>query len=245
MKDDGLFDAAIAATYDDDVAGMFAPEVLGPTVDFLAALADGRRALEFACGTGRVALPLSERGVDVAGIELSSAMVEQMRAKPGAGRVPVTVGDMTTTRVEGEFGLVFLVFNTLGNLLTQEEQVACFENAAAHLAPGGCFVVEIEIPQLRRLPPGETFVPIGVKGGYAGLDEYDVVTQRLTSHHRAVHDDGTGWTFTTPQRYVWPAEMDLMARIAGMRLHERWADWERAPFTADSKSHVSVWQKAR
>ena len=240
---DGVFDASVAARYDRDVERMFAPEVLVPTVDFLADLAASGRALEFAVGTGRVALALHERGVEVEGIELSASMVAEMRAKPGADAVPVVVGDMTTTRVPGEFSLVYLVFNTIGNLLSQDEQVACFVNAAAHLAPGGAFVIELEVPPLRRLPPGERFVPIGVDGGYAGLDEIDVVTQRLTSHHHAVNDDGTGTVFTTPQRYVWPAELDLMARLAGLTLSERWEDWRRSPFTADSTSHVSVWVK--
>jgi SAM-dependent methyltransferase len=240
---DGVFDAAVAERYDDDVAGMFAPEVLGPAVDFLASLAGKGRALEFAIGTGRVGLALRERGVDVAGIELSSAMVRQLRAKPGGADVEVAMGDMTSTRVEGEFSLVYLVFNTIGNLLTQDEQVRCFENAAAHLAPGGAFVIELEVPQVRRMPPGQRFVPFRVEGGYAGIDEYDLVTQRLDSRHYSINDDGTGGLFVTPQRFAWPSELDLMARIAGLELHERWANWNREPFTADSDSHVSVWVK--
>jgi len=241
--DDGVFDEAVAVRYDADVAYRFAPEVLGPTTDFLAALANGGRALELAIGTGRVALALAERGVDVAGIELSSAMVRQLREKPGGERVEVAIGDMTTTRVQGEFSLVYLVFNTVGNLLTQDEQVECFINAAEHLAPGGAFVIELEVPELRRLPPGQRFVPFQVDDLYAGVDEYDVVTQRLDSRHYSLNGDGTGGLFVTPQRYVWPAELDLMARIAGMTLHERWADWNRSPFTAESTSHVSVWVK--
>jgi SAM-dependent methyltransferase len=240
---DGVFDADVAKGYDRDVQHMYAPEVLGPTVDFLEACAGGRRALEFAVGTGRVALALSERGVDVAGIEFSASMVDQLLAKPGADRVPVTVGDMTTTRVEGDFGLVYLVFNTIGNLLTQDDQVACFRNVAAHLDDGGLFAIELEVPQLRRLPVGERLVAFKVDGGYAGVDEYDVVDQQLTSHHFNVEADGSGRLFKTPQRYVWPAELDLMARLAGMRLRERWADFQRNPFTAESTSHVSVWEK--
>jgi SAM-dependent methyltransferase len=240
---DGVFDAEVAPTYDADVADMFAPEVLGPTADLLADLARGGRALELAIGTGRVALALAERGVDVAGIELSSAMVRELRAKPGGEALEVAIGDMTTTRVPGEFSLVYLVFNTIGNLLTQDEQVACFVNAAVHLAPGGAFVIELEVPAVRRLPPGERFVTFRVDGGYAGIDEYDLVTQRLDSRHYSVNDDGTGGLFVTPQRYVWPSELDLMARIAGLTLVERWADWSRSPFTADSPSHVSVWVK--
>ena len=240
---DGVFDASVAPGYDRDVAHMFAPEVLGPTVDFLAGLAGDGRALEFAVGTGRVALALRERGVDVAGIELSTAMVDQLRAKPGGRDMEVAIGDMTTTRVAGEFSLVYLVFNTIGNLLTQEEQVQCFINAAAHLAPGGAFVIELGVPQLRRLTPGERYVAFNVTDGYAGVDEYDVVTQRLTSHHFTIEPDGSGSEFTTPQRYVWPSELDLMARIAGLEPTERWADWHRSPFTAESESHVSVWVK--
>jgi hypothetical protein len=242
--DDGIFDATVAQGYDADVAWMFEPDVLEATVDFLANLAQGKPVLEFAAGTGRVALPLSARGVDVTGIELSQAMVDRMLAKPGADRVPVIIGDMTTTRVDGEFGLVYLVFNTIGNLLTQEAQVACFVNAAAHLEPGGHFVVEIGVPELRKLPAGEKFVAFKIDGGYAGVDEYDVVAQSLISHHFNVEPDGSGRVFRTPQRYVWPSELDLMARIAGLRLRERWADFHRHPFTADSNSHVSVWEKS-
>lgn len=241
--DDGVFNAEVARSYDADVATMFAPEVLGPTVDFLADLAGDGRALELAIGTGRVALALRERGVDVAGIELSSAMVRELRAKPGGDALEIAIGDMTTTRVPGEFALVYLVFNTIGNLLTQDEQVACFVNAAEHLAPGGAFVIELEVPRVRRLPPGERFVPFRVEGLYAGIDEYDLVTQRLDSRHYSITEEGTGGLFVTPQRYAWPSELDLMARIAGMTLAERWEDWNRSPFTAESGSHISVWRK--
>lgn len=240
---DGIFDERIARTYDADDAAMFAPEVLGPTVEFLAGLAGGRRALEFAIGTGRVGLALSEAGIDVAGIELSTAMVRRLQAKPGAERVPVTIGDMATTRVEGTFGLVYLVYNTIANLLSQDEQVACFCNAAAHLDVGGHFVIEVFVPALRRLPLGERFVAMDVSDGHIGVDEYDVVHQRLVSHH-SLTKDGRGEVFDTPHRYAWPAEYDLMARIAGLTLVERWSDWRRTPFTADSDSHVSVWRKA-
>ena len=242
MSDDGVFDERIARTYDADDAEMFAPEVLGPTVDFLAEVAGDRRALEFAVGTGRVALALSARGVDVAGIELSRAMVRQMHVKPGAERVPVTIGDMATTRVEGTFGLVYLVFNTITNLLTQDEQVACFCNAAAHLEIGGHFVIEVFVPALRRLPIGERLVAFEVTNSHVGVDEYDVVTQALTSHH-FWSSDGRAERFDSPHRYAWPAEYDLMARIAGLTLRERWSSWHRAPFTAESTSHVSVWEK--
>jgi SAM-dependent methyltransferase len=242
MSADGVFDDHIARTYDEDSAEMFAPEVLGPTVHFLAELADGRRALEFAIGTGRVALPLSARGVDVAGIELSRAMAAEMMAKPGAAGIPVTIGDMATTRAEGTFGLVYLVYNTITNLLTQDEQVACFCNAAAHLDVGGHFVIEVFVPALRRLPPGESLIAFDVSNGHVGVDEYDITNQRLTSHHYWTAN-GRADTLDSPHRYAWPAEYDLMARIVGLTLRERWSDWQRTPFTADSTSHVSVWEK--
>ena len=240
---DGFFDESIASRYDEGIADRFAPEVLGPTVDLLAELAHGGRALEFAVGTGRVALPLAERGVPVSGIEMSQAMLRRLRAKPGGEALPVVVGDMTSATADGTFSLVFLVFNTIGNVTTQDGQVAVFANAARHLEHGGRFVIEIGVPKLRRLTPGERFVVFNVDGGYAGIDEYDTVTQLLTSHHFSVESDGTGTLGSTPQRYVWPSELDLMARLAGMRLENRWAGWDRSPFTAESPAHVSVWVK--
>jgi SAM-dependent methyltransferase len=228
-----------AAVYDDDDAVMFSHDVLGPTIDVLVELAAGSRALEFATGTGRVALALAARGVDVAGIELSEAMTARLRAKPEADQVPITIGDMATTRVPGEFGLVYLVYNTITNLLTQDEQVACFANAAAHLSPGGCFLIEVFVPRLRLLPPGHTLVAYESTDIHIGIDEYDVLTQRLVSHHAM-----PGRPFArSHHRYAWPAEYDLMARLAGLEPHARWADWLRRPFTADSASHVSVWRK--
>jgi SAM-dependent methyltransferase len=216
--------------------------VLGPAVEFLAERAAGGRVLEFAVGTGRVALPLAARGLDVAGIERSQPMLDVLLAKPGAARIAVTRGDMATTRVDGSFTLVYLVFNTITNLLTQEAQVACFQNAATHLEPGGCFVVETFVPALQRLPFGQRLVPFAVSDRHIGIDEYDVVSQRLVSHH--VHADPGGGTrrVSGQFRYAWPAELDLMARIAGLGLRERWADWHRSPFTSTSTSHVSVWQ---
>jgi SAM-dependent methyltransferase len=237
------FDDDVAPGYDAGSPEMFAPEVLGPTIDVLQELADGRAALELAIGTGRVALPLSERGVHVHGIELSEAMVEQLRAKPGAEKVDVAIGDMTTTRVEGRFGLVYLVFNTIGNVTTQDGQVAVFETAAAHLGPGGCFLIETNVPILRRLPAGERFAVFDHTDEHLGIDEYDVATQRTWSHHYSSTDGETYHRRSIPFRYAWPAEMDLMARIAGMRLRDRWADWDKAPFTSDSVKHVSVWEK--
>jgi SAM-dependent methyltransferase len=221
---------------------MFDDAVLGPTVDFLAALAAGRPALELAIGTGRVAVPLSARGVDVSGIELSRAMAAQMTTKHGAERIAVTIGDMATTRVDGSFGLVYLVYNTISNLLSQAEQVACFRNAAAHLDEGGHFVVEVEVPSLRRLPPGEVFVPYEVTPHHIGIDEYDVAAQRLISHHYWIAGSRVE-RFDTHHRYAWPAEYDLMAELAGLTRVERWANWRRDPFTSESISHVSVWQR--
>jgi len=236
------FDEDVAARYDDSVTPEFGSEVIGRTVDVLAELAGDGAALELAVGTGRIALPLAARGVPVSGIELSPAMAERLRAKDEAGRVEVTMGDMATTRVDGRFRLVYLVFNTIGNLTTQDEQVACFANAAAHLEPGGCFVIELGVPDLRRLPPGEDAVVFAHAPGYVGYDRYtDLVAQQAMSHH--FRADGSGVREErTPFRYVWPAELDLMARLAGMRLRHRWADWDRSPFTGDSRSHVSVWE---
>ena len=238
------FDEAIAARYDEDSAHMFRPEVLGPAVDFLAGLAGDGAALELAVGTGRIALPLCERGVPVHGIDISEPMIDRLRRKPGAERVGLTVGDIASTRVEGRFRLVYLVFNTLSNLTSQDEQVACFRNAAAHLEPGGCFVVELGVPDLRRLPPGERVRAFHLGPTRLGFDEYtDFVGQIQYSHHYWIEEDGLS-TFSAPYRYAWPAELDLMARLAGMTLRERWAGFGREPFTDESASHVSVWEKA-
>lgn len=241
MGDDGLFDERVAGTYDDPDDPMFAPAAIDPVVDVLAELAGEGRALELAIGTGRIALPLAARGVDVHGIELSRAMVARLREKPGGGRIDVSIGDMATTQVEGTFAVVYLVFNTIMNLTTQEAQIACFANAASHLSPGGRFVVEVMVPQLRRLPPGQTIHPFHVGDDHLGLDEYDVVTQGLVSHHVAFRD-GRAERTAVPFRYVWPSELDLMARLAGMALEHRWGGWRREPFTAESTDHVSVWQ---
>ncbi|HEY7400976.1 MAG TPA: class I SAM-dependent methyltransferase [Actinomycetota bacterium] len=242
MHDDGWFGEDIAARYDEDSGDMFEDDVLGATVDFLAALAGGGRALEFAIGTGRVALPLSRRGVPVHGIDLSQAMVAKLREKPGADEIEVTIGDISTTRVEGTFALVYLVYNTIMNLTSQEAQVATFRNAAAHLEPGGCFVIEVMVPDLQRLPRGEVFRPFDVSPTHWGIDEYDVVTQGLISHHYDVVD-GKIEQVSMPFRYAFPAEYDLMAELAGMRLRERWSGWAKEPFTALSEHHVSVWEK--
>ena len=237
------FGEDVAAVYDETSGPMFDPEVLDATVDVLADLAGDGAALEFAIGTGRVGMPLAARGVPVTGIEFSEAMVDQLRTKAGAGQIEVTIGDMASTRVDGSFALVYLVFNTIGNLTTQEQQVACFANAAAHLEAGGCFVVELTVPDLRRLSPGSDAIVFSHAPGYVGYDRYtDLVAQQATSHHFVAGESGVR-EFTTPFRYVWPAELDLMARLAGMSLRHRWADWDRSPFTGESTSHVSVWEK--
>ena len=238
------FGEAVAAGYDDDSAEMFAPEAIDPMVSFLAELAGEGRALELGIGTGRVALPLGQRGVPVHGIDLSPAMVARLREKPGADAIGVTIGDFATTRVAGTFRVAYLVFNTIMNLTTQDEQVECFRNVAAHLEPGGRFVIEVMIPALQRLPPGETVRPFTVSPAYLGFDEYDVAAQGLVSHHCTIAE-GRLTVQSVPFRYVWPAELDLMARLAGMTLRERWSNWKREPFASDSTTHVSVWEKAR
>lgn len=240
--DDGYFDEPVAARYDESSADMFDPAVVDPAVDLLVQLAGTGRALELGIGTGRVALPLAQRGVPVRGIEMSRAMVARLRAKPGAGEIGVSIGDFATTTVDGTFSVAYLVFNTIGNLTTQAAQVACFRNVAAHLEPGGCFVIEVGVPELRRLPPGETLRAFYVSETRWGLDEYDVATQGLTSHHFEIVD-GRLQRLSVPFRYVWPSELDLMAQLAGMRLRERWSGWRREPFTSDSAKHVSIWEK--
>ena len=240
--EDGSFDERIAARYDEMSADRFDPAVVDPTADFLAELAGDGRALELGIGTGRVALPLVERGVRVHGIELSNAMVARLREKPSGEDIPVTIGDFATTSVDGTFSLAYLVFNTIMNLTTQAEQVACFNNVAAHLEPGGCFVVEVGVPGLRRLPPGEVYQVFDASGSHWGIDEYDVANQGLISHHFSLAD-GSVERHSIPFRYVWPAELDLMAEMAGMSLRERWGGWKREPFTSESEQHVSVWEK--
>lgn len=243
MTSSDLWDQETAEGYDEGSAEMFDPAVLEPTVDLLVRLAGDGPALELAIGTGRVAVPLSARGVPVSGIELSEPMVAQLRHKVDETAVPVTIGDMATTRVPGEFSLVYLVFNTIGNLRTQQEQVACFRNAAAHLRPGGRFVVEVGVPPLRRLTPGAVAVPFDVSERHLGFDTFDVVTQQAQSHHYRAEGDGR-WAYGVHNfRYVWPAELDLMAQLAGLQLEERVAGWDGSPFTADSESHVSVWRR--
>jgi SAM-dependent methyltransferase len=242
VDEDGYFDEPVAARYDDSVSEMFEAAVIEQTVDFLAELAARGRALEFGIGTGRIALPLAQRGVPVHGIDMSKAMVARLRAKPGGDDIGVTIGDFATTTVDGSFSLAYLVFNTISNLTTQEEQVACFRNAAAHLEPGGCFVIEVGVPGLQRLPPGETFRVFAASDEHWGIDEYDVANQGLISHHFEMRD-GKFERVSMPFRYAWPSEYDLMAQLAGMRLRERWSGWTREPFTSDSRKHVSVWEQ--
>ena len=233
----------VAEVYDATTAAMFAPEVLGPTVSLLAELAGDGRALELAVGTGRVALPLSARGVAVSGIELSPDMAGQLAAKPGADGIAVTVGDMTTTRIPGSFRLVYLVFNTIMNVTTQHEQVAVFANAAAHLAPGGHFVVEVGVPALRQLPAGQLGRVFALDPDHVGIETFDDPIGQITwSHHWRQHA-GRLVRHSAPYRYVWPAELDLMARLAGLRLADRWAGWSREPFTAESTSQVAVYEQ--
>ena len=238
------FGERVAARYDDPADEMFQPAAVDPVVDFLADLAGAGAALELGIGTGRIALPLAGRGVRVHGIDLSEAMVARLRAKPGAERIGVTIGDFATTRVEGTFSVAYLVYNTINNLTTQDEQVACFQNVAAHLEPGGCFVIEVGVPALQRVPPGETVRAFKVSPTRLGFDEYDVVSQGLISHHYWV-GDGKLEARSIPFRYVWPSELDLMARLAGMTLRERFGGWKREPFTSESTKHVSVWERPR
>ena len=240
MTSSDLWDAETAARYDETSAFMFAPDVLDPAVELLADVAGDGAALEFAIGTGRVAIPLTERGVPVSGVELSQPMVDRLHAK--RPDIPVVVGDMATSTVPGEFALVYVVWNSIGNLRTQAEQVACFRNAARHLAPGGRFVVELGLPGIRRFPPGQAAVPFHVGRHHVGFDTYDLTTQQGTSHHYRRTGDGTVTYGASNFRYIWPAECDLMAQLAGMELESRAADWRGSPFTTDSESHVSIWR---
>ncbi|GAA1745092.1 class I SAM-dependent methyltransferase [Luedemannella helvata] len=240
MPEQRVWDEATAKRYDTPGEGMFAPEVLDPAVARLAELAGGGAALEFAIGTGRVAIPLAGRGVPVTGIELWQPMIDQLRTKNTA--ITVLQGDMATTRAPGEYTVVYLVYNTISNLLTQAEQVECFRNAARHLRSGGRFVIELWVPELRKLPPGQQATVWSVSPGYVGLDTYDVLNQHVVSHHFRFDDTEQAQLFRSPHRYIWPAELDLMAQLAGFELESRHADWSGAEFTADSRSHVSVYR---
>ena len=239
LKD--YFGERVAARYDDS-SEIFEPGAVDPVVEVLAELAGSGRALELGIGTGRIALPLARRGVPVHGIDLSQAMVARLRAKPGSEAIDATIGDFATTRVDGPFTLVYLIFNTIMNLTTQHEQVACFRNAAAHLEPGGCFVIELRVPELRRLPPGQDVLAWHVSPERSVSYSYDVATQAMRGHYFEIADGRAAYS-TIPFRYVWPSELDLMAQLAGLRLRERWGGWTREAFTSDSRQHVSIWEK--
>ncbi|HXR74133.1 class I SAM-dependent methyltransferase [Actinocrinis sp.] len=242
MRQEEIWDADAAERYDAEDASMFEPDVLGPAVARLAELAEGGRALEFAIGTGRVAVPLSERGVPVVGIELSEPMIDQLRSKADESAIPVLAGDMTTTRAPGSYRLVYLVYNTISNVLTQEAQIECFRNAARHLEPGGRFVIELWVPQLPQRPPAAQAVVFHCEPGYIGLDTFDVASQQIVSHHFRFGDGDEARLSRSPHRYIWPSELDLMAQIAGFELESRHADWRGSEFTAASSSHVSVYR---
>jgi SAM-dependent methyltransferase len=242
MGQEEIWGIAAAQRYDTPGAGMFAPDVLEPTVDRLAELAGDGPALEFAIGTGRVAVPLAKRGVPVTGVELSRPMIDQLRAKADEATIPVIVGNMATAVAPGKYALVYLVYNTISNLLTQAEQVACFRNAARHLTSGGRFVVELWVPDLRRLPPGHQATVFDSRPGYIGVDTYDVLRQRVVSHHFTINESGQARLFRSPHRYIWPAELDLMAELAGFELEARHADWAGTEFTSEARSHVSVYR---
>ncbi len=243
MVSSDIWDAETAAVYDTDEVAMFAPEVVNPAVNFLFRLADSGPVLEFAIGTGRIGIPLMRRGLAVTGIELSPSMAVRLRTKVSETELPVVVGDMVSTTVVGEFTLVFLVWNSISNLTTQEEQVECFRNAARHLAPGGRFVIELFVPPLRRFPPGQLAVPFDVSEAHSGFDTFNVATQECDSHHYTHQPDGSIRYSVGHFRYIWPAECDLMAALAGMELESRVEDWDGKPFTSESEKHVSVWRK--
>ncbi|MGQ4430931.1 MULTISPECIES: class I SAM-dependent methyltransferase [unclassified Streptomyces] len=242
MQQEQMWNSDVAQRYDTPGTGMFAPDTLEPTVERLAQLAGEGAALEFAVGTGRVAVPLAERGVLVTGIELSRPMVEQLRTKADEATIPVVIGDMATTVAPGTYSLVYLVYNTISNLLTQAEQVECFRNAARHLTAGGRFVIELWVPELRSLPPGRTATVWQTDRDYIGLDTYDVLNQHVVSHHFHFDDTEQAQLYRSPHRYIWPAELDLMAQLAGFELESRHGDWSGGEFTADSRSHVSVYR---
>jgi SAM-dependent methyltransferase len=236
------FDERVAAEYETRWPDLFAPEMVEPAVAFLEDHAHGGPILELGIGTGRLALPLAARGLEVHGIELSPAMIAEMRRKDGGNGIGVTVGDMASAAVGSTFTLAYLVRNTIMNLTTQDAQVECFANVARHLRPGGSFVIEVLVPALQRLPPGESVQPFDVSESHLGFDEYDLPGQGLISHHYWLHDSEVEY-FAAPFRYVWPSELDLMARMNGFTLAERWSDWDRQPFTAESHSHISVWRR--
>ena len=242
MHTDGYFDETVANTYDNDIGDAFSPKAVKSVVDFLAELSGGGKALEFGIGTGRIALPLMMQGIEVHGIELSNAMLAKLVEKTGGDRIPVIQGDFATTSCKGSFSLVYLIFNTIMNLTTQDEQVKCFQNAASHLEPGGSFVIEVMVPALQKLPFGETNHVFECNDTHWGIDTYNIVSQTLTSHHMRVREQKVELS-SIPFRYVWPSELDLMARIANLKLKARWGSWKKEPFTNTSHYHISVWEK--
>jgi SAM-dependent methyltransferase len=238
-----IWERELAEVYDTTSAAMFDPTVLDPCVEFLASLTSDGAALEFAIGTGRVALPLSLRGVRVSGIELSPDMVDQLKAKRGADQIPVAIGDMTTTRVAGSFKLVYIVWNAITNVTTQDEQLAVVANAAAHLDPGGHFVVEVVVPQLRRLPPGDVGRVFTLEKDHIGFETFDDLVGQVSWSHHWMHVDGRLIRHSAPHRQLWPSELDLMGKMAGLRLTERWANWNRQPFASESHQQIAVFEK--
>ena len=241
MPSDGYFNEIVASTYDYDVDS-FNPEAVAPVVNFLAELANGGSALEFGIGTGRIALPLAIKGVEVHGIDISNAMLTKLAQKTGGDRIPVTQGDFATTLCGKSFSLVYLIFNTIMNLKTQDEQVKCFQNAASHLNPGGSFVIEVMVPALQLIPFGEKNYVFDLCDDHWGVDTYDVVSQSVESHHVRVRNQKLEMS-SIPFRYVWASELDLMAKIANLKLKARWGSWKKEPFTNTSRYHVSVWEK--
>lgn len=243
MTSSDVYSELDAASYDDDLASEFEPSVVQPAVEYLRVLAEGGPALEFAVGTGRIGVPLSAAGVSVTGIELSGPMIARLRRKVDEQTLPVVLGDMATTAVPGDFALVYLVFNTISNLRSQAEQVQCFRNAARHLRLGGRFVIELWVPPLHRLVPGNDAVAREVRDGFAAFDTYDTATQACTSQSYRREPDGTLRHDIGRFRYAWPSECDLMAQLTGLELEARHEDWSGTPFTSTSDKHVSTWRR--
>jgi len=241
IKQEDIWDINVAQNYDTPGIGMFSDEIIEPTINRLVELAYGGRVLEFAIGTGRIAIPLVQKGINVTGIELSKPMIDQLRQKIDESSLPVIYGDMKNTTAPGNYSLVYLIYNTISNLLTQEDQIECFRNAARHLISGGRFIIELWVPELRKLPPGQEAVVFNNKPGYIGLDTYDILLQRVVSHHFTFDENNKAHLFRSPHRYIWPSELDLMAQLAGFKLENRYADWTGSEFTANSRSHVSVY----
>ena len=247
MKDfrESTYGDRIADVYDELYEDLASPALVAPMVDVLANLAGGGRALELGIGTGRIALPLAGRGVEVHGIDASAAMVDKMRRKPGGGRIPVTMADFADVDADGRFSLVYVVFNTFFALLTQDAQVRCFANVASRLSEGGVFLVEAFAPDLTRFERGQNIQAGVVETDRVSIDlsRHDAVAQTVESSHVHISEQGVR-LYPVKLRYAWPSELDLMARVAGMRLRSRWGDWQGGPFTASSTNHVSAYELA-